>query len=760
MSDVQVTFGAKIDDLVRGINDVKAQLDQLKGKFEEVKQHTESISSGIGTLTSGLKAFASSVAGAFTVEGIASFIGRMADLGQRTESLAAVLGLPAAAVVNLGGIAKLTGTSIDALSSGIERMNVNILRSTHDSTNPAAIALKNLGLSAKDFLNIPADQWFSKLSGAISKFESGMNLTANLMVLAGRSAVGMLPALLQGEKAFREFQAAVTQAQNGLSAAIPGMAETDSKIKLLGLSVESLSARIFTGFKSSFDGLIELFTELSQKFNTAISEGGNTAAMFDVIRVAVAGLASALVIVIAALQTLFNLLANGLSNSIGLVKEFVNVGIKTLTFDTAGADAATQRFKDHFHAMAVDIVKDMETTVKSMNSTLKSIWSGFLQESQSGMDQEFNVFGKKKPVKPPGFVSGGEDALAEAQRKIGLIEQDYQMAAEKINHSYKMTVDFFGAAEAQKTQALLAAINERMSAELAVLDTVQQKYAAGSKEFERIEDEKKKILAKSANDRLKIENQAAEAAWQRWKSASDQIAGTFSSGISSMVTGGKTFGQAMAQITRGIIDSFISMVTKMAFEWIAKQLFMATATKAVQATEVAGTVAVESAKTAAVTAGVATRTGAEAAGASANIFSQIGQAISFIFTQAAKVFAGVFAFLSPVMGPAAAGPATASSSEVIAVAGGLGAFDKGTDFVHKSGMAIIHRGEQIVPAEARPGYTGANAGGRSGEIHNHFHINAVDPQSFAAFLKRGGAEVVARHIAPVMNRNPGLRPKY
>lgn len=766
MADVQLTFGAKIDDLVKAVNDVKSNLDDLKGKFDEVKSHTESISTGVNTASSALKAFAVTLLAAFSIEGIATFAENMAALGEKIENIKYSMGLSSQSVVELAGVAKLTGTSIDQLTSGIERMALNIQRATRDSTNPFAQALKNLGLSTKDFIGLNGAQYFEVLSKAVSKFNPDMNLTTNLMQLGGRAFKEMIPALIQGQEAFEKYRAIIIQATQGLAAAAPGMADTKSKLDILSLSVDGLRARIFTALKPAIDAIIERLGAWARSIDseTIVSAVKSIA---NAVIIVVEAIGNFIIALIGFVEQLTELLTNFKEKAIGVFRDIAVAGARFGTMflppgmkEAAkglielydGLNAAADKGNadlDKRRAKLKEIVDGIKGVVEGITSTLGA-------SGQEGANKPPTGGGRTVP--PLTFPGSGGEALAEAQRQIGLIEQQYQMAAEKINHDYKMTVDFFGSAEAQKTQALIAAVNERMSAELGVLEAVQAKYAAGSKEYQRIEDEKTKIIQKAALDRQKIENQAAEQSWQKWKSASDSIASTFSSGISSMVTGGKTFSQAMAQITRGIIDSFISMVTKMAFEWVAKQLFMSTATKAVQATDVASTAATETAKTAAVTGGVAARTSAEAAGASANIFTQIGQAISFIFTQAAKTFAGVFAFLSPAMGPAAAGPAAASEATVMAQAATIGAFAQGTDYVHKSGLAIIHEGEQIVPAQARPGYTGANAGG-AGAVHN-WNIQTVDPANFARWLKTSGGDMVAKHVAATMNRNPSLRPVF
>jgi len=153
----------------------------------------------------------------------------MAELGLQTERTMAQLGLSAEKAIELSGAAKLTGMSAEGLTTSIERLSLNIQKSTRDSFNPAAIGLKSLGLSANQLIGLRADQYFEKLADAVSKFNPSLNLTNTLMAVGGRGVAQMLPSLIQGSAHWRELQEQVKQASVGLAAAIPGMAETHEK---------------------------------------------------------------------------------------------------------------------------------------------------------------------------------------------------------------------------------------------------------------------------------------------------------------------------------------------------------------------------------------------------------------------------------------------------------------------------------------------------------------------------------------------------
>ena len=72
--------------------------------------------------------------------------------------------------------------------------------------------------------------------------------------------------------------------------------------------------------------------------------------------------------------------------------------------------------------------------------------------------------------------------------------------------------------------------------------------------------------------------------------------------------------------------------------------------------------------------------------------------IKSIMGSAAETFAGIFGFLSPVMGPAAVAPATAGEAAVAAVASAVPAADIGMWNVPQDQLALIHQNELIMPA--------------------------------------------------------------
>jgi hypothetical protein len=156
----------------------------------------------------------------------------------------------------------------------------------------------------------------------------------------------------------------------------------------------------------------------------------------------------------------------------------------------------------------------------------------------------------------------------------------------------------------------------------------------------------------------------------------------------------------------------------------------------------------EAAKTAAVTAGVAARTGAESAGSAASSAATISGVLHSIMASAGETFAGIFGFLSPVMGPAAAGPAAAGEATVLSVATGMASFASGAWSLPSDMIAQVHQGEMIVPAGPAATFRSMIEGnsGVAGTVHVHhatnFNVAAMDSQGVKQFLKNNSKQIM------------------
>ena len=153
---------------------------------------------------------------------------------------------------------------------------------------------------------------------------------------------------------------------------------------------------------------------------------------------------------------------------------------------------------------------------------------------------------------------------------------------------------------------------------------------------------------KFQNDKQKLDFQAVQTSQRTWQSLMEPIQRAFDKSITGMILGTTTLQKAVANIAQSIIAEFVNLGVKMVTNWMASELAMTTATEA----------------------GATARTAAEGEGMAAGLAMKAVNAVKSIMTDSAQAFSGIFAFLAPIMGPAAAGPAAAGEATVMAAACG------------------------------------------------------------------------------------------
>jgi hypothetical protein len=695
--DVQVRFGANITDLVEGVDGVKSSIEDLRNSLRRVAE-------AFGV--------------ALSIEGLKTFVESMAELGEKTTSTAAVLGASNQQVIELSGFAKLTGTTIEDLSTGIERMTLNIQRSTRDGFNPTAQALKILHLNAQDLIGLPVDQYYAKLAEAAERFNPSLNLTNALMEIGGRGVAQILPSLLAGAERFREFQAAVRQASEGLAEAIPGMADTHEKLSLLGISAQSLGARIFSTLKPAIDQTVEGFTAWLQSIKA------------EDIRSAVATIGNAMISIAESVMAFFARL--------GLQIETFKAQLESLkpqlSVTLTGPAAATVRFfsdpDDHIirrireewdkpivlfgeagKAGAAEglltIEQRLEAIHKGAEEARKSL-AAMLPPDVSQM-RGAGMGGGAPPAaakeNAPGInFSAGDAIKAQLEALRARMEEEniaYQADVEHIT----TLAQTFQITEQQKTQYLVQAINQREQFQSAELEQALRIQGLTKEQYQKLQDELTKIKLKGETERNKVEDQAFVEGVKNWTSVLSTVQGAWDSQLRGLLAGTTTWAQAMKNIFADLVIAIIQFFERLAIEKLALMLTNAFGNPANIAQSIAG------------------------------INANVGQA-----------FAGFAAFLAPTQGPAAIPEATALAASVEAGAmalAGVSQLDVG-GYVLKPGLAMIHAGETIVPAKVSTPYQGAPGAG-GGDVHFHIgtfighqaYVNQLIPQIQRALSRYG-----------------------
>ncbi len=281
----------------------------------------------------------------------------------------------------------------------------------------------------------------------------------------------------------------------------------------------------------------------------------------------------------------------------------------------------------------------------------------------------------------------------------------------------------------EELTGLLALESQREAIERQYLQFQQSTYQQGTLAYAAAQRRIEELASQSALRRQEIERTVTQQIYNDYKSSFERVGSSVSSSITGMITGQLTLRDAARNIVTQILQSFIQARIKMVADWLAGA-----------AAQTAATQASEAAKTSAVAAGAAARTGLEATASSASMAGTIGAVLKSIAASAGETFAGVFGFLSPVMGPAAAGPAAGAEAAVLSAGTGLASFAAGSWDLPADMIAQVHQGEMIVPAGPAATFRSMMEGnsGVAGTVHVHhavnFNVSAVDSRSVRQFF--------------------------
>ena len=237
------------------------------------------------------------------------------------------------------------------------------------------------------------------------------------------------------------------------------------------------------------------------------------------------------------------------------------------------------------------------------------------------------------------------------------------------------------------------------------------------------------------NDRVSLQIQqaqekAAEASQKAWDTATKQINSAFDSQINGLLRGTTSWSQALrnvlASLTEDLVKFFVNWTLQLG-ETYARDLLL---NNARVANHLTGNAAI-----------AASDAGAAASGA----FASIANAMKAIEADAARAFGGVFAFLAPIMGPAAAGPAAGASAAVLGAGASIASADIGMWSVPHDMLSLVHHNELIMPATQAGAFRdmltggGANGGQGGGGVSIHpttnLNISAVDRAGVAQFFR-------------------------
>jgi hypothetical protein len=728
-SDVTISFGAAIGQLIDGVGEVNEHLESLQDTAESVTEAFQGLAELAGL--------------SLGVEGIKEWIAATTEAAERIETLSHQLGASAEQVQLLGGMAKLAGADFDSLVSDLSRMETQLAK-TGETSNRAAQALSAIGINVEAFRRLtPVDQ-VMKFAEALSRYADGANKIVIANAVLGRSGSEMISFLDQGQEGMEKLRDAVEQTGVVMGdQAVRQYAQTGQDLKILGQAAQGFSQRLYSDVDPAVDATSKQLAKLLEAANPT---------EFDVALEKFSADLGKMVVDIAkfckdALGPLAEIyeMADKLGHVLDHIHESGQRGDGTVFSNDAfkgnyappGSGYGSAPF-GYLNNPDLQGIGAIPPTPGAGSSSGAAAASGGAAVARLGMSAEetANELDRMKARvqaqaqqgtssgKPPapqmnfgGGAAAGKDAMDAFNQDVILA----QAAAKKIEEQQN---------ELLKThqitmQQWLTQTQAAMSGEEAAIDDASDKAtsnaALNSEQRKAIWNRELKYIEEIQQQIQKAQDKAAEESVQVWTSTTNTINGAFNSQVNGLLEGTTNWHTAMVNVLRDLTAKTIEYFLDWALKIIENEALQLAANNTV---------------TGSIVAGFGLQAAAQQSAAAAGGVAALASAGKALAADASQVFGGIFAFLAPVMGPAAAAPAAAGAAVVSA--GGIGHNAMGSWELDRDMLSVLHAGEMIIPASFASGLRAAIGGAGSGRASggHTFHTN-VSANFHSAHMSAG-----------------------
>jgi hypothetical protein len=201
-----VSVGSVVFQISADLKKLQAELRTMEGSFQSSFGKIEGMAVSFG------KGLLQGIAGGFSVRAIIGFTKEILNLADSLQNLSDQTGLTVQLLSGLKSPLEEAGSSVESFAQGVFNLQKN-LGNVDKETDPAAQAIKRLGLNLKELRNISPDEFIKKITDALGQIQNPVERSTILFNLLGKSAKELGPAFAQLAGHFDEFRA------KGLSAA-------------------------------------------------------------------------------------------------------------------------------------------------------------------------------------------------------------------------------------------------------------------------------------------------------------------------------------------------------------------------------------------------------------------------------------------------------------------------------------------------------------------------------------------------------------
>ena len=819
-ADVFVSFGAQTDDLDAALattkqkvgattNDLNSLAGQMRATGATASSELgarlrEACNEGVNAVDGLKSSFTrlAEIAGiTLSANALKKFVEDTAKAGDDLDQEAARYGVALQDIQQLHGVADIGGASGTDLVSSLSTLETELRKSSDDATKTAA-AFKAIGLSFDDMKGKSPLELLNLIAGAFSKYSDGVNKTAVANELLGDSGVKLIRSLDLGRQGFAEIEIAALRAGGAMSdATVDALAHTQRDLNEMKLA---WNATMFAGLVPAVDVGIRAINRLIEAMDAQTIQ----AALIKIIDQFIefgGKVAEATVIATAAWDKFVDHVVGGAPAFAAAVKGYADKTLDVMNDIATGGHKYVDPALDQLGVKLSEALEKVGLATKAQTQSWRNMANGVIGVAAAGeaafgtLDQasiktEFALQRVRDATKTArqefdrlsgavttahsdaamgGTAYNGNAPIRPGNPKgpaAGVIPADSADSKDKTDNAAARAVMETYQAEVVAAQAAATEIEDKQNGLLQRHQITMAQWLAATlgaldREQDAIQDAADKAMASdklNANQKTAIANREAEEmkrlahevaqdqekaaldAQNAWKSGAADVLSAWNSNLRSLLSGTENFATALRKTVADLVLQLIEGFEKFAVNAVLQYLVINHAAGASAAVQVA----------------------ANETAASGGMAALAANAVRAVTIDAGQTFAGVAAFLSPFLGPAALGPAAAAEATVM---GAVASADIGMWNVPSDRLALVHHNELIMPAAQAGAFrdmlsNGGGGGGQNVSVHpsTHFHVSSPDAAGVAQFFRnnqrgmmravdeavRHGAHLGLRRIAP------------
>jgi hypothetical protein len=208
---------------------------RIEGEDATAAAFRSALGNATGTANRMQAVFRTAFAG-ISVAAIAGIAGRAIEMGDELNKAAIKAGISGKAISELAHAAKMSDIELDALSTSLKKMQVNLSQAATGGKAQQE-SLRALNIELKDIKGIGADKQFELIADRISMLSDPADRARAATELFGKAGADLLPMFEQGAEGIRKArEEARAMGKSFDDETIKKLADADDSIKRLKAS--------------------------------------------------------------------------------------------------------------------------------------------------------------------------------------------------------------------------------------------------------------------------------------------------------------------------------------------------------------------------------------------------------------------------------------------------------------------------------------------------------------------------------------------